>query len=876
MASLGKSTSKVSRKETRPRSPPDRKRAKASEEFNSVSEEQPPSPTLKRDDIQALIIRREDLDKLRIPQPPKDSNKPPPMTRVLVRKTRPPDQTRKEIAISVARPLPQNSIPQPLEYTGPGGPRFDSQGMILPHSILGRLEDFRRDMEARGEMDLVSRVPVPQDELSQLAGEHVDGSEHMPSACDHDNVQNHALQHWDDCMAERWRQQDFISRLLQRPVEQLLMNQSNLYRQTQEQRELISKGLPALHAGHGYRVGSEFWNLPQRYGDERSGITATLTQTERGDPPPVTHVAQPHTIRQQSGNVVPEVSVSRAWDSSLYLSQRREELKDVLRELDFNQPEIDGLEVIGSGRPFTSVTVKRSALLGGGKEGDEQEAAEDESGEGDHKENEDPLSKYDDVLLDAVLVPALRFCGELALWTGSPSSHKGEVGISACVTFEAVTGESVSSAMELENQGSTAIYYSWQKIPHTHSFAEARGAHTHAQSFYFNTSMGVILPGARQRVLFTFKSERAGILSELWRLNTHPALLGGAALQVTLRGVALYQDTNAPHRHALQMEIQHREAVSVCVSLVSDLLRGIRTPERPSSPPQLYHTEEDHFITINPQLHYHYETIEALKSLWKEVTSSAHYDVTDTATEWDLSVATLRQAVLSLPRVNSAAAAAAEVEVEGLRREEALSQLNALLMVLQAAPQPPPPLTPHTIGLQLWRELADALVSEAVELRQTLGMPELRTWGESQQDLQEEACTRVKKEEKSEKKGAASPKEEKKGGNKEKEDKKGTPRSTPVKDKPAEERPGSRKKSRDEKPAGGKSGKESGRDTPTNGASPEQEVSGERPPAETVHPAVKEKYRRQLHRQVYVRTERMLLSLWDLLEDSPPKQDKDA
>ncbi|XP_042559445.1 MYCBP-associated protein-like [Clupea harengus] len=384
MESPGKSTSKVSRKETRPRSPPDRKRVKASEESSSaVCEEEPQSPTLKGDDIQALTIRQEDLEKLRIPQPPKDSQKPPAMTRVLVRKTRPPDQTRKGIAVSVARPLPHSAIPQPLEYTGPGGPRFDSDGMIIPHSILGKLEDFRRDMEARGEIELASRVPVPQNELSQLAREQRDGSEPRLRPCDGDDFQSNALQHWDDCMAERRRQQYLISRLLQRPAEQLLMNQSNLYRQTQEQRELISKGLPALHTGHGYRVGSEYWSLPQRYGDQMSGITSTLTQTERGNPPPVTHVAQPHTIRLQSGNVTPETSVSRAWDSSLYLKQRREELKDVLRELDFNQPEIDGLEVMGSGRPFTSVTVKRSSLLGG-KEGDE----EDDRREGDLKENE--------------------------------------------------------------------------------------------------------------------------------------------------------------------------------------------------------------------------------------------------------------------------------------------------------------------------------------------------------------------------------------------------------------------------------------------------------------------------------------------------------
>lgn len=51
----------------------------------------------------------------------------------------------------------------------------------------------------------------------------------------------------------------------------------------------------------GYHVGSEFWSLPQRYGDEMSGITATLTQTEQGRCKPVTHVGQPSSIRQESG-----------------------------------------------------------------------------------------------------------------------------------------------------------------------------------------------------------------------------------------------------------------------------------------------------------------------------------------------------------------------------------------------------------------------------------------------------------------------------------------------------------------------------------------------------------------------------------------------
>ncbi|XP_063066176.1 MYCBP-associated protein [Engraulis encrasicolus] len=892
MASL-----KVSRKDTRPRSPPDRKRAKASEDLNSIlSEEATQSPALKPDDIQALTIRHEDLEKLRVPKPPKDTQKPAAMTRVLVRKSRPSDQTRKGIPISVARPLPQTCAVQPLQYTGPGGPRFDPQGMILPHSILGNLEDFKRDMEARGEMELASRVPVPQSNLSQLAEEQRGGPESRSHPDNRDeDFQSHALQHWDDCMSERRRQQDFISRLLQRPVEQLVMNQSNQYRQTQEQRGLISRGLPALHPGHGNRVGSEFWSLPQHYGDRLSGITATLTQTERGNPPPVSHIAQPHTIRLQSGNVHPESSVGCAWDSSLYLQHRREELKHVLRELDFNQPVRHKCTCMHKHKqqsllPDTNACTHK----------DKKTHIAPQQGNTFVFTWMDPLSRYDDVLLDAVLVPALRFCGEAAEWTGNAFSHKDEVGISACVTFEALSGESANSHIELENYGSTALYYSWQKIPHTPRFPEARANNTRMQSFYFNTTMGVILPGEKQRVALTFKGSRVGILSEVWRLHTHPVLLGGAALQLTLRGVSIYQDTTAPHREALQMEIQHREALSVCVSVVNDLLRGIRSPERPSSPAHIYTTEEEHFTSMNPQLHYHYKTVEALKTLWKEVTSSSpmprdiskevtsslspsssssssssssvHCDITSPDSQgpaWDLCVSSLRKAVLCLPKRD-----AMEVGVvEGtLHRSEALARLNTLVVELQHPQTPPPPLDPHTITRQLLREVVDGLCMEAVALRQSLGMPEMKTphTGDSQLQLQDEACmagVKIKKEEKSEKKGMPSPKDDKKGAaGKDKEDKKGTPRATPSKDKDKEDRSGSRKK-----PIGGKAGKEAGSEPPSvNGTSPEQEEAEQH--VECVDPRLKDKYRRLLHHQVYVRVKCMLMTLWDIMEDSPPPE----
>lgn len=172
---------------------------------------------------------------------------------------------------------------------------------------------------------------------------------------------------------------------------------------------------------------------------------------------------------------------------------------------------------------------------------------------------------------------------------------KGEVGIRSTIIFEAVTGERVSSHLELQNEGSTAIFYNWQQLLVPHSFPNLQ-SQTKRPCFYFNCSSGtstqsdrhllaplfrftmftiiammclstrtqmcfsfcpclpgVILPGDTQRVEFIFKSEMPGIKSELWQLNTHPVLMQGASMQVTLRGVALYQDKTADQRLFIQV-----------------------------------------------------------------------------------------------------------------------------------------------------------------------------------------------------------------------------------------------------------------------------------------------------------------------------------
>ncbi|KAI5623498.1 MYCBP-associated protein [Silurus asotus] len=611
-------------------SPPDKKEGKVSEERLNV--EQGMSAPMNREDLLALSIRPEHLEKLRPPQPPKDSQKPRATSRVLVRKTRPPEDPGTGVKVAMAKLLPKNAEVQSMGYTeDPGGPRFDAHGMVLPHSILGSLEDFRNEMKAKGEIELMNRIPDGKKQALfdfEIQKPREKTKSHAHYEQDH---QRHALNHWCQHMAERRRQQNFISNLLQKPVEDLLMNQSNRFRETQEQRALISRGLPALYNGHGARVGSEFWSVPLRFGDELSGIMATLTQEERGYVKPITHIKQPHSTRVESSNVLCERSASKAWSHSQYLKQRQNELRNILKDLDFNQPEMDLLEIVGSYQPFTSESVNFCR----------KQEQEDRS-EGDHKENEDPLALFDDVMLEVELLPALRINGELARWNESTNSHQGEIGVSVCMMFEAVVGESTCSHLELKNEGSTAIYYSWQKLELPHSFPEAT-THAYSQQFYFDTSSAVILPGDTEKILFIFKSGFPGIMTEAWKLHTHPVLMDGAMLQVTLKGMALYQDQTSEQRVALEV-------------------------------------------------------------------------------------------VMSLPAGDDDI----PEQKAGLNKEEALSQYNTLLMQLHQSQPASIPLTVQRIGLQLWREVLDGLVSEALRLRRLLGLPENDVWEDTETESEEQ------------------------------------------------------------------------------------------------------------------------------------------
>ncbi|KAF7645878.1 hypothetical protein LDENG_00197000 [Lucifuga dentata] len=771
-------------------------------------------------DVQTLSVHSEDVKKFHIPKPPEGPKKPVLNARVPVHKTPPTDEIDNAVRES-------DTGSQPLDYTGSMGLRFDDQGMVLPHSILGSLEDFRSYLEARRDTELLMRIPKSQGDYPwEASGRHhtQDGQNAFGVPSGHRSIQSNALQHWHTHMNQRRRQQNFLSGSLNRPVQNLLMNKDNHFRETQEQRELLSQALPHIYPGYGYRVGSEFWSLPQRFGDEMSGIATTLTQTERGKREPVTHIGQPSSILQESGNISAETQhpASWTWDQSVYLQQQYQELKEVLKDMDIKKLDIDGLEVIGSGKPFTDVTVSHSSMV---EKEDEKKQVEN-----------DLLAQHD----DALHISALRFCGQLATWTGNSISNQGDVGLCARLNFEALTGEKASSHLELHNEGNTAIHYTWQQLSLPHSFPNL-SLQTTTPHFYFNSSTGVILPGETQIVEFIFKSKVPGIKTELWQLNTHPVLQGGAPIQLTLWGVALYQDTTADQRQAIEMKLEKAVMVKICRSVAYSVLQGVQTPERPSSPAELYITEEQAFVNKNPKLQYFYQPVENLKKLWQETTSEH---------TWDLSVDTLRQAVMSLPEQ--------EPTEDTLTREKGLASLNSLILQLSEPLFKHNFLTAVTVGKQLWVKLLDSLASEAMWLGHLLGLPENETWTEKEH---ESLIPDSEKDEMHETKESVAAKEERSEESaRVKDDNKRE--SKPATTEKLESKKRERRRDEMKKRHGEKQGKEL---ASLSDVCPESVK--QTPDDHDIKPEVMDKYRGFLHQKVYALLEDLVDTLCDLVDE---------
>ncbi|NXN56979.1 MYBPP protein, partial [Rynchops niger] len=808
----------------------------------------------------------------------------------LVQKYR--SKERKKVTdLPAAYPAFPKAPREPLTFSGPE--LFgDGCEKILPHHILGSLKEFKEEALARGNTQVADLIEVSHQDVTAPALKEEHGGEkkvHQPPPAEHK-----ALQNWHHHMTIRKKQEKYLGEILQRPENELLMNTSEDYRQMQEERDLIDRCLPALLPGKGYQRGSEFWRQPERIGDEVTGLTMTLTQRECGYPEPVTHVGKPRSIQMETGLKPPKrIPFHLTWHKSLFVKERQQELKSVLEELDFYKPDLDGLEVIGKGQPFTSVSTEPFPP----------------STPSEESVTLDSLRDCPSVVPEGAVGPSLDFCGQPAHWIDGTTSRRDEIGIAARLTFETLVGEKAESSLMVNNNGTTAIWYDWMRLPQKIPSRETKGIRM--PCFYFDIRSGVLLPGETRKFSFIFKSASAGIFSESWEFRTHPLLLGGALLQVTLWGIAVYEDIFADLREKLETDLAAREGAAMVEEYLKKHLvqpPRVRTPERSPSPADTYVTEEELFHWKNPEFHYQHQVVKQLHELWRrymtvpsaseeKVPSGQKSTLEDTqhqertsealpaqsstaevpgmksmleeASGWNLSLDDFKQVFTPFPSSTRRGTprtlcffshqAIKSIPKEE-QREAALAQLNKAALELRRKQRPTQTDFLHQICLQLWRETIDGLVSRSMRLRSLLGLPEKNT---VYVDGVPEETVEVKQPIKGGKEDRITTRKEERrpSGNKEKEGKK---RTTKTAGKEKEERPSSRKLKDETQLKLSTSLLEV-----KEGAPPVEALTADRvePPQEQVDPVLFRTYQEKLYVEVYGLLNSMVSKMVSFFED---------
>ncbi|XP_027373215.1 MYCBP-associated protein isoform X5 [Bos indicus x Bos taurus] len=814
-------------------SPPklfEKKRAKVPEQPTPPIQEEPEpvSNVLQGDDILALAIKKEDLRKQHLPRLIETEDKHVITQRFIIRKPKPKDH--RKVSHLVAHPATPDAATKPLDYSGPGD-IFHGSDQILPHHILGSLQDFKRIAVARGNTQLAELIHTPPCLMTLISTKEEPKQEAPKEEKAHPPwvppLQHNFLKNWQRNIALRKKQQDALSERLKKPVSELLMHTGETYRQIQEERELLDRMLSTRSDGKGCKLTSGFWSRLEYVGDEMTGLVMTKTKTQHGLVEPITQIKKPWSIQAEMGLPAQKDAWYRyTWDRSLFLTCRRKELQSIMAELNFSQQDIDGLEVVGKGRPFSSVMVEDYSVF--------ERSLESSSEDTVHL---DLLANYPDVVPMPVLGPSLLFCGKPACWIRSSNSEdKSKLAAHEAVTVVEnvlqellrgiLTPERTQSPVDasvteedLFHHRNPQLHYQHQVVQHLHSLW-------------------------RQYMILPLKAEEArpgeeGHLSPRAQAAATPSAYSEETSMKIESSAHLKSPTLDP-----QLPRQESEAIKDSQDHVGSQKTGLGV--RPSQRKSIM---EEILVEGSPDL-------ESIRSPW-ELDGLP-------LPEWNLCLEDFRKAVMALPEEN--------------QREDALIRLNKAALELCQEPRPLHPDFLYQMCLQLWRDLIDSLVSHSLWLRALLGLPEKETIyldmpeeqggvPERRDDLpsyrKSPPVTEVKvtsgKVGKEDRKGASQ--EKKQFGIRDKEDKKG-PRLSPGK----EDRLNSKKhKTKDDK----KPVKSLSRDgLSLDEPAPDSII----PSQEPIDPLVMEKYTHRLHTEVCGLLDALVTDLLALADDLHPQK----
>ena len=124
------------------------------------------------------------------------------------------------------------------------------------------------------------------------------------------------------------------------------------------------------------------------------------------------------------------------------------------------------------------------------------------------------------------------------------------------LAFEVGVNARLEKAVEMSNEGSTAMYYEWVRSPVSAGLGTSCASDAAAQ-FFAPSAKGCILPDTKVAMRFAFQPSKPGIFTEEWHLRLTPAPKVPVK-PVLMRGVCLEAPERQHQVRTLQAELARR------------------------------------------------------------------------------------------------------------------------------------------------------------------------------------------------------------------------------------------------------------------------------------------------------------------------------
>lgn len=596
----------------------------AAGKWRGMTLESPQEEKPKEDDVRRRFsIDAEVLKKIQHKHGPrkKMSRIEPTVENYYVRKLKPKEKKMKTVIVMKPVESDCQVTVRPIEFImNYTGPRFTDHGKFIPHSILGSLEDFRREAKRRGEN-------------LHLLKTHSSAGD-LPKTSKKLKVCN-SLKKWNTRIDEWNKAQNYLSSKLHRPVEDLLMRTANVYPAWVDSRVETGQALKATVSGYGEkRVNSQFWKQHINFGqDDDTAIWSTLKHSETGDccPKEFRQVPDLINLEKDKGKIIPERSYKHYYTD--YLNQQRENVKDVIHILNPHHPDLADLMVQGKGQSQkTSVP-----------------SFQEETSQGHitlHRpvsiaifRDLDPRSCSSSSEYDSFKGPALAIGQHILTW----KNLTGENPIRPLtLTFRSRLGQIQIKKIPMMNYGSTQLRYYWEKVPVENPFGFVK---RRLQQYYFFTEDGILPPCGDIQLPVMFKSDFPGNFKERWKLKTRPVLCGGADILINFKAIASEPIIHPDHVAEIEKKFMQKEIAYIVNSSIQNITSRVVTPARLLSPIVTYLSPEEEFSQSYPGLFYHSAKLKQMEELYDAVCNS---DLMTTKPEASFTVNNLKQAICML------------------------------------------------------------------------------------------------------------------------------------------------------------------------------------------------------------------------------------